>query len=155
MQNARESLGDVDLVLNESRVFRKLRQYLRSEQTSPARAARLHAELQAISRKLHAVAKASSNPYFLETTLDNLARIFEGRESLSPERLALYAEEGERAVRQWVRRLNDLFQAVRSKTQMDQLRSECEAAGFADVRIGVEHQDADHLLAWSLTMTRS
>ncbi|MDX1516786.1 MAG: methyltransferase domain-containing protein [Woeseiaceae bacterium] len=151
VRNALESLGHAELLLEQERVFQRLREFFGVGPASDAAAAKA-AELNAISARLRDVAAASMNPFLINETLQSLQQLFDARLSAAREQIVALLRGNEEALRNSRRRWQDLAAAAVSEDGFTDIMRQAERNGLAVTDSAEQYQDDGTLLAWRLRL---
>ena len=154
LQNARESLEQADLVLNESKIFRKLRRYLEAEHRSrdAARASR-EALLAAVGLVETAAGKAKS-ALILNVATDAVQKLLNARQQLSPATLDRHIDRIEGDIRASVWRMDDLVRAAQSADDISRLKATAESIGFGGFEAREQHHGGSNLVGWRVRFSK-
>jgi len=154
VRNARESLSQSSLVLEETQILRKLRRFLEAERRSARSVNETWKELTGAVATLQRAAGGAVTAHTLRVTVDAVQKLFDSRKRLSPAVLDREIHLVERELRASARRLIDL---VGSGKSADEMRGICVAART----IGFETDDAvpqlhagANLVGWRLNLTK-
>jgi ubiquinone/menaquinone biosynthesis C-methylase UbiE len=156
VQNARQSLEQSHLVLEESRIFRKLRSFVATEREAAGRAKTAAAweELNRAAARLQQVVATASNAHTLRVTLDAVQKLLAARRQMSPPQLDREIERVEREVRASVHRLQDLIGAAKPESAILEMAQAAATAGFEAGMPRPQFQSGDILVGWLLDLRR-
>ncbi len=154
LQKARATLALGERALKDLALFDQTRAYLREERVSATSAASIHRELSARCAKLRAEAAASSEPLFVNLTLDWLARLFERRTSMTLDALMLALDTTEQDSRAWLQRLRDLLAAAWSPEEIEQVTARARREGL-EVEATELQMHRRELVGWRLLFRRT
>lgn len=153
--NARESLVQAQLVLNETRVLGRLRRYLDSLRNSAGTAHhRRWRDLKDAIQTLRRAATAAGTPWVLGVTLDAIEKLLAARGEMTLASLDLEVERFERDLRASVWRLQDLVRAARSEIGIVEIEQMAAAAGFEIERRAPQVHNRVNLVGWLLILSR-
>ena len=155
VQNAEEGLRQASLVLDETKVFRKLMRYVEAERTAPRSAIPTWQEVVAAGQRLQAEAQQAKSSLLIAGTLDFLSQLFDRRRTLDLSALERRVATMETDLRTSVRRLQDIASAALSAEDVAALVRTAEASGFSDIRYQAQLFDREHLVGWRLAMRRA
>lgn len=153
-ETAEESLRHASIVLDETKVFRKLARYLEAERTAPRSAPEAWQEIVAAGQRLQQEAATARNSMLLMSNLEFLRLLFDRRKTASLPELQRIVERMEADLRASVRRLQDMVAVAQSAEDIARLVAIAEGLGFGDVHFEAQLFDARHLVGWRLEMTR-
>lgn len=156
VRNAALSLAEASLVLDESRIYRRLRAFVVAERESGVRAkvAASWNELNAAVSRLQQGLSANANAHVLRVTLDAVRKLLSARRRLSAPQLDLEIDHVEREVRASVRRLQDLVGAARSEEAIMKLTGAAASAGFSAGTPQAQLQAGSVLIAWLVDLRK-
>lgn len=156
VQNARQSLSQSHLVLDESRIFRRLRAFVAAEREAAGRpkAAATWNELNSAAVRLQQVVATTANAHTLRVTLDAVQKLVAARRQMSPPQLDREIDRVEREVRASVRRLQDLIGAARSEAAIMEMAGAAASAGFESETPQPQFQAGSVLVAWLLDLRK-
>jgi SAM-dependent methyltransferase len=155
VQNAEESLRLAAVVLDETKVFRKLMRYLEAERNAPRAAIAAWQDIVADGQRLQQEAERARSSMLLTGTLDFLRQLFDRRHRLDLAELERQVGGMESDMRASVRRLHDIAGAALSADDVGELVRTAEAAGFTDIHYQAQLFDLEHLVGWRLRMSRA
>ncbi len=151
---AHESLRQSALVLDETRVFRKLRRHLKSGQRSRTVAQRTLADLDAAVGTLRKAAERAEDPLTLNVTIDAVGKLLAARAQMSPAALDLECDRVEGSIRAAVHRLQDLVQCGRTEAGMQSMSELALAQGFEVKEMALQYHAGDKLVGWRMRLAR-
>jgi ubiquinone/menaquinone biosynthesis C-methylase UbiE len=156
IQNARLSLAQANLVLDEARIYRKLRSFIAAEReaASQPKAAASWNQLTGAAARLQQAAATHANAHVLLVTLDAVQKLLASRRQLSPPQFEREIDRVERELRAQVRRLLDLTGAARSADQMAEMVRAATNAGFETGAPRPQFQSGDVLVGWLLDLRK-
>lgn len=153
-QKARETLLQSALVLDETKVFRKLRRHLEAERCSRSAARKTLADLVAALGTLGQAAGQTDNPLMLNVTIDAVRKLLAARQQMSPAALDLEIDRFEGNIRASVHRLQDLIRCGQTEAGMQGMSGLALAQGFEVRELALQHHAGDALVGWRLRLTR-
>jgi SAM-dependent methyltransferase len=153
-QKARQTLQHSALVLDETKVMRKLRRHLEAERRSPISARTTSADLAAALGKLNRAARQSDNPLTLNVTIDAVQKLLAERQHMSLSTLVLEADRFEDNIRASVRRLQDLIRCGQTAAGMRGIAGLAEAAGLEVREMSLQHHVGNILVGWRLRLVK-
>lgn len=156
VQNARQSLAQAHLVLDETRIYRKLRAFVVAEREANGRAKTAAAwkDLNSAAARLQRVASTTENSHVLRVTIDAVQKLLAARRQMSAPQLEFEVERVEREVRASVRRLQDLIGAARSEAEIKEMAWVAAGAGFETETPQPQFQAGSVLIAWLLNLRK-
>lgn len=156
VQNARLSLGQAHMVLDESLIYRRLRGFVAAEREANgrARAATAWNELRTAAATIQQAAATTENSHVLRVTLDAVHKLAELSRQTSPSQIEHEIDRVERDLRASVRRLRDLLGAARSEAAIAELAGVAEAAGLESQPPKAQFQTGSVLIAWLLDVRK-
>jgi ubiquinone/menaquinone biosynthesis C-methylase UbiE len=153
-ERARVSLRHADVVLSETKLYRKLRRLLEAQMRSPTAARRAADELSAALAQVRETGLFEADRRLIDVTLDAVGKLLGLRGEL--ERAALEREidavEGE--LRDGVRRLNDLLGVALGDEAMAACAATARRLGFAQVRYEPLRHGRDALVGWMMHLRK-
>jgi len=154
-QHARQTLQQSALVLEETKVLRKLRRFLEAERRSPAAKRKSWADLVASLRHLGRAAGQTENPHMLNVTIDAVRKLLAARQKLSPAAVLLEVDRFEVNIRASVRRLQDLIRCGQTEDGMRVIVGLALGLGFALQEMTKQHHAGRILVGWRLRLART
>lgn len=158
LQSARRTLHEAELVLVETKVFRRLHRLVSMEQVVPDTAKRATAELRAaihaLKQALEQARKVGSG-WVLNVALDAVQKLLVARKEMKPAAVGLEVDRAEAEMRASVRRLNDLVGHARSQQDMDGIQTQAAASGFSLIERMPQYHAGSNLVGWQLLLHRA
>lgn len=154
IRNARESLAQGALVLEETKILRKLRRHAAAERDSAAAARATWAELSADATRLQQAAARSIAPHLLHVVIDGVQKLLGLRRELGAAGFEREVDRFEREIRAGVRRLQDLVGCAESTEQMDAMIATARRIGFECSGAELQYHARENLVGWRLALTR-
>jgi SAM-dependent methyltransferase len=154
IRNARESLAQAALVLEDTRILRKLRRHATAERESAAAARATWGELSAAATRLQQAAAASPSPHLLHVVIDGVQKLLGIRPQTSAAAFDREVDRFERDVRAGVRRLQDLVGCSQSPEQMEAIVASARRLGFECGAAEPQHHAGENLVGWRLALSR-
>jgi len=151
---ARESLQQSSLVLEQTKVFRKLRSHIQGWQRSQAVARKTLAELAQAIDTLRDAARQLQDPLTLDVSIDAVSKLLAARGELSPAALDREITGVEEDVRASTRRLQDLIRYARTDADMQGIAAHAADAGLEIRELALQHHAGDRLVGWRLRLAR-
>jgi len=151
--NARESLAQGALVLEETKILRKLRRHAAAERSSAAAARATSAELAADVGRLQQAASRSVTPHLLHVVIDGVQKLLGLRRELGAAGFEREVDRFERDVRAGVRRLQDLVRHAHSAEQMHAMVATARGIGFECSGAELQYHSHENLVGWRLALT--
>lgn len=155
VRNARESLRQADMTLNELRLLRRFRRYCDMLAKSPQKAGPAEKAFFDAGARMREAAEASTNPLFLEFVINAIKSLLKNRSRVSQGEHLKETNRLERELKNWVRRLEDLVSGAQTKDDMKRMMSQARDAGFRSIELKAQLQDTDTLVGWRLNMKRA
>jgi ubiquinone/menaquinone biosynthesis C-methylase UbiE len=155
IRNARESLAQAALVLDETKILRKLRRHAAAERESAAAARATWAELSADATRLRQAAARSVAPHLLLVVIDGVQKLLGLRRELGAAGFEREVDRFEREVRSGVRRLQDLVGYAQSIEQMDAMVATARRIGLECSGAELQYHARENLVGWRLALTRA
>jgi SAM-dependent methyltransferase len=153
-QKARATLLQSALVLEETKVLRKLRRHLEAERRSQSGARKSRADLVAALGTLQQAAGQTDNPLMLNVTIDAVRKLLAARQQISPAALDLEIDRFEGNIRASVRRLQDLIRCGQTEAGMGGITELALAHGFEVQEMTLQHHAGDNLVGWRLRLMK-
>jgi ubiquinone/menaquinone biosynthesis C-methylase UbiE len=155
-QNAGQTLAHANLVLDETRIYRKLRAFIAadSEAAKQKKAADAWSQVTGAAARLQQAVATNANTHVLLVTLDAVQKLLAARRQLSRPLLEREIDRVERDLRAQVRRLLDLTAAARSVEQVTDMVHSAMDAGFETAAPQPQLQSGDILVAWRLDLSK-
>jgi ubiquinone/menaquinone biosynthesis C-methylase UbiE len=154
IRNARESLAQGAMVLEETKILRKLRRHAAAERDSAAAARATWAELSAATAWLQQAATRSVSPHMLHVVIDGVEKLLGVRQGMGAAGFEREVDRFEREVRAGVRRLHDLVACAQSAEQMAAMAATARRAGFECAAAEPQHHAGENLVGWRLALFR-
>ena len=154
IRNARESLAQGALVLEDTKILRKLRRHATAELESAAAQRTSWAELSAAGMRLQQAAATSLAPHLLHVVIDGVQKLLVFRRETGAAGFEREVDRFEREVRASVRRLQDLVGCAQSAEQMETMATGARRAGFECPAPELQHHAGENLVGWRLALTR-
>lgn len=154
IRSARESLAQGALVLEETRILRKLRRHAVAERQSEAAARATWAELSAATTALSHAAARSTSPHLLHVVIDGVQQLLGVRREMGVAGFEREVDRFEREVRAGVRRLQDLVGCAQSEEQMAATVATARRIGFDCGPAEPQRHAGENLVGWRLALSR-
>lgn len=155
VRNARESLAQGALVLEDTKILRKLRRYAAAERESATASRATGAELSAAIARLQQAVASSLAPHMLNVVIDGVQKLLGIRRETGAAGFEREVDRFEREVRAGVRRLQDLVGCAQSAAQMEAMAATARRTGFECPPPGPQHHAGENLIGWRLALTRA
>jgi SAM-dependent methyltransferase len=133
VERAQASLRQSDIVLKDTKIYRKLGRFLEIDSRATVAAKRAWEQLSAAVSVLREARRTDADRRVIDVTLDAVPKLLELRGRLAPAALAREIESVEGDLRHTVRRLNDLITVAVTETAMAECARRAGAHGFIDV----------------------
>ncbi len=153
-QRGRESLQQSELVLNGTKIMRKLRRFLESEQRSRNAARGAWQDLGAAVGQLRQAAAQAQSALTLNVTLDAVQKLVDARQRIGLGATQHGVDQVENEIRNAVHRLQDLVGAAKTVEEMEQILASGLAAGLSGPAARPQHHDGDKLVGWRLDLQK-
>ena len=154
VHNAHESLRQSDLVLNDTKVFRKLRRHLEAERRSAVAARATWQQLVEAMTLLRRTAAQARPALTLDITVDAVGKLLDARRELHPAALEREIDRVEDDVRASVRRLQDLVVHAQSVEAIAGIERMARAGGFGGCSTQLQHHAGQKLVGWRLNLEK-
>ncbi|MES2858395.1 MAG: class I SAM-dependent methyltransferase [Pseudomonadota bacterium] len=155
---ARRSLQEAELVLGETRIFRRLHRLVTMEEVTPGTTetitAELRAAIQAVKQGIQQ-AEPSGAGGVLSIALDAVHKLLIARKEMGPQAAGLEVDRAEGELRASALRLHDLMTHARTLAQMDTIEQEAATAGFSLIERMPQFHAGNNLVGWQLLMHRA
>jgi len=151
--NARDSLAEAELVLAETRIYRRLRRLLSVPEHAPRLDDPATVELRqsiASLRQAQEHKRGEWGGQILAVTLDAVRQLLAMRTRSSPAEVEREIDRVEEELRLAVRRLQDLLGHALDQTAIEVLLDQAAQAGLRCCHSGAQYHDRDHLVGWRL-----
>jgi SAM-dependent methyltransferase len=153
-QNARATLDQAALVLDETMILRKLRRYLQAARRSERAGHNARADLDAALDGLRRAAADTRNPRMLDVTLDAVDKLAAARQVLAPAALDREVDRFEGDVRASVHRLQDLLRCCQTEPAMHALAQAARALQFNVRELALQVQAGSRVIGWRLRIEK-
>lgn len=153
-RNARESLAHTALVLQDTKVLRKLRRFADAEQRSSPAMRGARNDLNEALGILDVAAARSRNALTLHVALDAVHKLLDARRSLSVAALGREIDRFESELRAAGRRLEDLLRCGQTQEDMQRIAVLAAAEGFEMRELNPQFHAASNLVGWRLRLAR-
>ena len=154
VHNGQRSLRHADWVLNETKIYRRLRRFLEAERNSPATARSAMQQLNDTARLLQYGLLEPGNHLVLNVTLDALQKLLDARGRLTPAAMERQITGVEQDLRASVRRLRDLVELASDVEAVTALQAAARAQGFTVTECVEQLHGGANLVGWRLTLER-
>jgi ubiquinone/menaquinone biosynthesis C-methylase UbiE len=159
LRTARRSMREADLVLEETRIYRRLHRLVSMDQPPKATMERATDELVAAIRQLKqelalAQAQHPGAGRMLGVALDAVQKLLAARRDGRPEGIGLEVDRAEEEMRAARRRLSDLVGHARSAEDMANIQRDAVAVGFSLVEFTPLDHAVTNLVGWQLLLHR-
>jgi ubiquinone/menaquinone biosynthesis C-methylase UbiE len=155
VRNARESLSQSSLVLDETQILRKLRRYIEAERRSASTAGVTWKALAEAGLRLQAATRGPVTAHTLRVTLDAVQKMLEARKQLSPAVMDREIEGFEKELRASTTRLHDVVNSAKSADEMGAIAAAARDVGFANGTIQLQQHAGSNLVGWRLNLAKS
>lgn len=159
VRSARSSMHEADLVLKQTRIYRRLHRLVSMDQVPKALMDRATRELVAAIRLLKAeLAQAQARHpgagRILKVALDAVQKLLDARREGRPEVVGLEVDRAEEEMRAAWRRLKDLVSHARSEDDMANIQRAALQRGFTLVEYTPLQHALTNLVGWQLLLHR-
>ncbi|GAB2496623.1 class I SAM-dependent methyltransferase [Arenimonas alkanexedens] len=155
--SARQSLAECDLVLKETKLYRRLHKLVTMEQVTPGTTDRATAELRSAIQAIKLAlpqARQAGGGRVLDVALDAAQKLLNARKQSPAATVGLEVDRAEADMRASARRLNDLVEHACSDARMDALQAEAATAGFTLIERLPQFHAGNNLVGWQLLLHR-
>lgn len=156
VRNAQWSMRETDLVLKQTKIYRRLHRLVSMEQVSAATqhaTDELRTAIQTLKRALPQAQQMGAG-HILSVALDAVQKLLSARTTMRPQAVGLEVDRAEEQLRTSWRRLNDLVDHARSAADMAQIQAQAAGAGFTEVRCDPQYHAGSNLVGWRLSLLR-
>jgi SAM-dependent methyltransferase len=159
LRTARRSMREADLVLKETRIYRRLHRLVSMDQVPQAVLDRATRELVAAIRQLkqelaQAQALHPGAGRLLGVALDAVQKLLAARREERPEVVGIQVDRAEEEMRAAWRRLSDLVGHARSAEDLQNIQRDALALGFTLVEYMPLNHAVTNLVGWQLLLHR-
>jgi hypothetical protein len=136
VRSAHRSMEEADIVLKQTRIYRRLHKLVTMEQVTPTVTERATNELvMAIRTVKQALAQArpAGGGRTLSVALDAVQKLLTARKQMRPQQVGMEVDRAEKELRAGSRRLNDLVSHARSAQDMQTIQQQAADAGFTAI----------------------
>lgn len=158
VQSARRSLREAEIVLVETKVYRRLHRLVTMEQATPgatqSATVELRAAIHALKQALEQARQAGAGRV-LSVVLDAVQKLLVARKQTDAHAVGLEVDRAEAELRASVRRLNDLIEHARTAQAMDSIEKEAASAGFSLIERMPQYHAGKNLVGWQLLLHRA
>lgn len=155
---AARSLREAELVLDETRIFRRLHRLLTMEQAASDAADRAGRELRdairSLKEQLRLAQPTSGGGSVLSVALDAVHKLLMARSELGQHAVGLEVDRVERELMASAQRLHDLRAHARTEADMQGIEQEAAAAGFSRIERLPQYHAGSNLVGWQLMLHR-
>jgi ubiquinone/menaquinone biosynthesis C-methylase UbiE len=158
VRSAKVSLREGQLVLQETKIYRRLQKLVGMGQVAKSTAERAAADLQAAIRALKQAlpaARQAGGGRILIVTLDAVQKLLAARTKTRPELVAREVDHAEDELRASIRRLNDLVNHALGEAEMEALERRAAEVGFSVAERVPQYHAGRNLIGWRLLLARS
>lgn len=154
---ARRSLREAELVLGETRMFRRLHHLLTMEQATEEAteqaSVELRAAIQAVKEGIRQAQPVGAGGV-LSIALDAVHKLLNARKDMGPQAVGLEVDRAEGELRASALRLHDLLTHARTEPQMQAIEKDAAAAGFSLIERMPQFHAGQNLVGWQLLLHR-
>jgi ubiquinone/menaquinone biosynthesis C-methylase UbiE len=155
--SARLSLHEADLVLSQTKAFRRVHRLVSMSQVIPGATERASDEVRAAIRTLKQAlegARAQGGGRVLGVALDAIQQLLATRRQHRAEASGLAVDRAEADLRASVRRLSELVTHARDDTGMQEIEIQAAKAGFSQIERAAQFSRDGQPMAWQLLLHR-
>jgi ubiquinone/menaquinone biosynthesis C-methylase UbiE len=157
VRSARASLREADIVLSQSKLYRRVHRLVTMDHVAPGTTERttdeLRAAIQLVKREM-AGARESGGGRVLHVALDATQKLLAARTRMAPAMVGLEVDRAEQDLRVSLRRLNDLIGHARNEAEMAEVERQAAAAGFIQIERLPQYHSGSNVVGWQLQMHR-
>jgi hypothetical protein len=150
--SARASLRHSDVLLNETKVYRKLRKFLDTERRSPAGARRARDELASAMSTLRETGRSEPDRLPIDVAVDATPKLPDLRRRMAPTALAREIDSAENDLRHAVGRLKDLTAVAVSESAIAECALSATSQGLAGVTYETVKYAQRTLIGWRVRL---
>lgn len=158
VQSAQEALKEADLVLVQTKIFRRVHRLVSMDRynavTTQRAAVELRTAIRALKQALQQAQQAGAGRV-LSVALDAVQKLLTGRTQADPQLVAHEVDRAESEMRASIRRLNEIPGHARTAQEMDALENEARAAGFSLIERMPQYHSGTNLVGWQLLLHRA
>lgn len=158
VQAARRSLGEAELVLGKTQIFRRLHHLLTMEDPTPeateTATVELRSAIQAVKQGLQE-AQPTGAGGILSVALDAVHKLLVLRKEIGPQAVGLEVDRAEGELRASALRLDDLMAHARTPADMDNIEKQGSDAGFSLIERLPQYHSGNNLVGWQLLLHRA
>lgn len=157
VQAAARSLREAELVLDETRIFRRLHRLLTMEQAASDAADHAGMALRDAIRSLKEqlrLAQPTGGGGVLSVALDAVHKLLMARNKMGPHAVGLEVDRAERELLASTQRLHDLRAHARTEADMLGIEQQAAAAGFCLIERLPQYHAGSNLVGWRLKLRR-
>lgn len=158
MAAARTAIDEADVVLNQTKIYRKVHRLVAMDRDVPQVTARAAEDVRQAVRTLRGAweqAKAAGNGRTLGVALDAAQKLLKARTEVEPWVAAAEVDRAEQELRVAVRRLRDQVEHALDEGAMEELAGKARDAGFSRVEYMPQFHGGSALVGWQLLMHRA
>jgi len=158
IRSALWSLEEADLVLGQTKIFRRLHKLLTMENVAPGTTERAATELRSAIQILKQgieKAKQVGAGRVLSVALDAVQKLLVARKQLDAQTAGLEVDRAEGELRDSARRLNDLLAHARTEHEMEDVERAAATAGFTCIERMPQFHAGKNLVGWQLLLRRA
>jgi ubiquinone/menaquinone biosynthesis C-methylase UbiE len=156
VRSARWSMQEADLVLKQTKIYRRLHRLVTMDQVTTATdraTAELRAAIQALKQALPQARQVGAGRT-LSVALDAVQQLLTARKEMRPQAAGLEVDRAEEELRASWRRLNDLVTHARTAQDMEQIQQQAAASGFSMIECMPQYHAGNNLVGWQLLLHR-
>jgi ubiquinone/menaquinone biosynthesis C-methylase UbiE len=156
-RNARQTMAEAEIVLGETRIYRRLRRLVAMDDHQPSRDHPAARALQGAIRRLkeaRAELARSGQGRVVDVALDAVRQLLVLRRSHRAEKVTLEVDRAEEEMRLSVRRLQDLLERALDDEGIDSLKRLAESDGLVCEESAPQYHAGDNLVGWRLRFVK-
>lgn len=150
--NAKESLGQIELICSTPSLYAALRTLLEAERVSQQATAQASSDMQRVVQRLLDAKREARSSLILDVTLDALQKLWAARLALSPAAMEAEVTKVEDDLLAARFRLQDLQQHAQSAEDMNKLVELAATLGLDTRELDPQLHGGDHLVGWRLLL---
>lgn len=158
VQAARRSLREAELVLGETRIFRRLHRLVTMEEVTPGATdeatAELRSAIQALKQGIQQAQPIGAGGV-LSIALDAVHKLLVARTEMTPQAVGLEVDRAEGELIASAQRLHDLLAHARTEAEMETIQKDAAAAGFSLIERTRQFHAGNNFVGWQLLLHRA
>ncbi len=158
VDNARQTLAEADLVLSETRIYRRLRRVVEQEGRQARPDDHAPRELRAAIQRLKSAygeARGRGKGHVIGVALDAVQKLLAMRTRYKAAQVALEVDRAEEEMRLSVRRLQDLLERALDDDALTSLKELATRLGLHIEQSVAQYHAGDNLVGWCLRLRKN